>query len=482
MIRPALVPVALLALALASQPGCASQGVNTEVIVEVDAEPLVREMATTLVVQVWSGRRNGPIPQTIELVQPLTVSGPTGRWPRTILLTPRTRGDTESFYRFEASAFRETSPDLETDTPIATVRLISGYGRDQTLRVRLLLQDSCIGRECGEDETCDRSVCVPAQVDDITMFDGGPFDASMDAGGPGDGGVPGDGGCTADSCDDDNVCTRDTCLADGTCSNQPEVGRTCEDELFCNGRSVCNDAGACVSPDVSPCTAPTTCDEASDLCVGCTLPSHCPPGDAEYGPCMPSAGLCPTVGTQQGTIAMFTCTDIECVPAGTTAAPALACAYDSNGTSCGSPSTLNSPCTDGASRDCMGTFTATTTTPTCGGGTCTGVTTTSLPMACSMMSGTVCDGPAHCSSSCNATGACTASSCDAGVPTDAGPRDAGVDAARDAGFDAGLDAGFGPPDAGIPGPDAGIPDSGITVSEAGTMMMLSDAAIPAEVP
>lgn len=490
MTRRALVPIALLALALASQAGCANQGLNTEVIVEVDAEPLVQEMARTLVVRVWSGRRNGGIPQTIELVQPLPVFAPTGHWPRTILLTPRTRGDTESFYRFEASAFRETSPDLETDTPIATVRLISGYGRDQTLRVHLLLQDACIGRECGEDETCDRDVCVPARVDDITMLDGGQADASMDASVPGDGGVPGDAGCTPASCNDDNVCTRDACLADGTCSNEPQAGLSCEDELFCNGRSVCNASGVCVSPDVSPCSAPTTCDEALGSCVGCSLPSHCPPAAPEYGPCVPDAGICPTTGMQEGTIAMFTCTAGRCVPAGTTAAPTVSCVYNSDGTSCGGSSTVNSACVEGPLRDCVGTFTATTTRPTCGGGTCTPIPSTTPGLPCSMASGTACDGPAHCVSSCNATGICNVSSCDAGVPEDAGPRDAGVDAGfdagHDAGFDAGRDAGFDAGrDAGLDaGRDAGVgpPDASIPVAEAGMMMMVSDAAAADELP
>jgi hypothetical protein len=65
-----------------------------------------------------------------------------------------------------------------TDLPF--MRLISGYAPGETLQVRLLLQDSCIGVLCDPASTCDQGRCIPAEMPIDSLRDAGP--TSMDGG------------------------------------------------------------------------------------------------------------------------------------------------------------------------------------------------------------------------------------------------------------------------------------------------------------
>lgn len=429
---------ALLALALSTiglgtialtQPGCASEGRNTQVIVTVDAEPGVRAMANTLIVRVYGGPRGEALPSTFVLERPFDVSAGSGTWPRTVALAPNQR-DATRIYRFEALAFREGSPG-EGAMPVATVRLISGYVNGETLHVRLVLQDACVGRQCGEDETCDRGLCIDATV---------PIEElSRDGGTPSmDGGMDGGAGCTAAGCDDGASCTEDFCMPDGSCghryddvvcddgelctddscagaSGDPVTGCLheantlgCDDGVFCNGVDVCA-GGTCTHPG-SPCGA-LTCREDPDGCTGCSSVSDCPmPSTGPFGACTGFADSCDESGTHVAMRTTYECVSTVCQP--TMIPVSEDCSRSTTGTSC-APSAFGewTSCAFAPPCGLTGARSRTRSDFVCAAGTC-GSSVTSETEACTRPDGFPCsDGNA-----CTMGDTCMLGSCVSGSP------------------------------------------------------------------
>lgn len=153
---------------------------------------------------------------------------------------------------------------------------------------------------------------------------------------PADSRVPGgDGGTAACStsgeCDDDNPCTRDTCL-DGACVHDSRE-TSCDDGIVCNGDDTCVD-GECVHSG-DPCEAPTTCDEARDLCVGCASDDDCPAAsEGEWSDCE-YAETCDLAGTRERHTRRYACTEGACVP--DERIETGECARDTDGTACAPP-------------------------------------------------------------------------------------------------------------------------------------------------
>ncbi len=246
-----------LVFALGVLPACQSAGVNTQVMVTVDAEASVQRTTRSLVVRVYGGPR-GTAQLDLDLLQeiPFPVAAGDG-WPTLIALAPLDR-DATRIYRVEAAAYDTPTP-TEATVPVARVRAISGYVPEQIVWLRLLLQDACIGLECTDIQTtCSGGACVSAirpasdlprwgsdagdgmdaHVDDAGARDAGAEGGTFDTGGLDlgtiDGGAADVGGdaasgdsgsdagsdaassdagppCTPTSCDDGHTCTDDFC-------------------------------------------------------------------------------------------------------------------------------------------------------------------------------------------------------------------------------------------------------------------------------
>lgn len=447
--------VALVALlALASVPGCGETLPPTQIMVTIDGEPGVRTRAREVRVRVFGASPEfSGVPSELIAEYPFAVTSGMG-WPRVVALAPQNR-DPRRRFMIEAVAL-ETSG---AETGFATVRAISGYVEGQTLSLRLLLQDSCIGVECtSTDLSCRDGSCVRAEIDprtlppfasdagasdmdaalgdggtrDAGMIDGAARDGGMDAGGGGDGGGECDParcddglGCTEDvcgamgcehiargsRCDDANPCTVDVCDPMLDCTHAPiEAGTTCtSDGSFCNGAEICDALGACVSPG-NPCMTPLTCDEGADRCVGCTLSTDCPAPSTTRGACTYSSDLC-APGQLEEVRTTYTCAAGSCEAS--SSSTFIACTpMVAEGGSCGAPAcggwgTCTSPSTCSLtgmrSRPCADRL--------CRSSTCTTVPRTEVGSCMRTTNGLACDD----SNPCTTGSACSAGMCSGGM-------------------------------------------------------------------
>ena len=117
---------------------------ETQVVVDIDAESLVRERMQTLAVQVVaasSGRDGqGASPLLSMSVQPGQEGQPS--WPVRIVLKPRA-GEVERSFAITATA-------RDADADLVQKRIISGYMLGQVRYARLLLTDDCFTVSCGD--------------------------------------------------------------------------------------------------------------------------------------------------------------------------------------------------------------------------------------------------------------------------------------------------------------------------------------------
>jgi dienelactone hydrolase len=128
---------------------CADQVPPTQVVVTIDAEARVRAQATglSLVITDVTDGANRTVNNDSE--------APSLRsFPHRMLLVP-SNDDATRTYRIEASA-------SGSQGPLAVARLVSGYVARQTRYVRVVLEDACIGKVCGSDQTCSLGQCVEA--------------------------------------------------------------------------------------------------------------------------------------------------------------------------------------------------------------------------------------------------------------------------------------------------------------------------------
>jgi hypothetical protein len=389
-----LVVLALLAGGCSVEP-------RTEVIVIVEADPLVRQRAQSVRIQVYGGGAEGyPSDLRHENNEPSPLP-----WPLTHGVIPRD-SEASRLFRFEAVALDASGRE------IAYLRAISGFVARQTLALRLRFYDACLDQDpCEPNESCNiDGQCVDATNPPLEPFDPG----LLDAGAARDGGtvVPLDAGALCpDGCDDRNPCTDDRCTAAG-CENTAN-NVSCSDDVYCNGLEECS-ASECAS-GVPPCAGVTKCDEEADACVGCISTADCPSATEEVGVCVFPPDTCVSGGTQPVTTTSYACVEGVCMPSAMTTP--RACTRATAGTVCRTTTRCDTTSCPGRVVD--DTF-------VCGGGRC----------------GTV---PA----SSTATGtACTGTCLDAGR-SDAGSSDAGH-----------LDAGTGLADGGGEDCFNGVDDDG----------------------
>ncbi len=346
--RGALASVALLAV-VGTVVGCSQNGANTQIMVTVDAEPGVQRVSRHLLMRVYGGARGTPQADLLMVQEfPFVVADGVG-WPSVVALAPLDR-DSTRIYRVEASAYDVGAPNASS-VPVATVRAISGYLPGQTLWLRLVLQDDCIGRTCADIQTtCEGGACVMAErpaeslppwtADAGPGRDGGAMDAPVDMRDVGldaraDTSIDG-GACTAAGCDDGLACTDDFCGAlgcdhlpvDARCEDgqectddvcdptagclHPPNAAGCDDGLFCNGLDHC-DLGTCSGHASLGACAPLACDEDTDRCLDCSTSADCPsPTFGSFSACT-YASACDPSGTQSRIVRTFECLSTVCV-------------------------------------------------------------------------------------------------------------------------------------------------------------------------
>jgi hypothetical protein len=451
----AVVALALAAL-LAASAGCASTGVNTQVLVIIEAEPGVRAVTQRLHLDIASGPAGTGLAalttRDLRDGDPFTATD----WPRSVVLVPVDR-DPNRVYAIEVTALDDRG------RAVASVRAFSGYVTGTTRVLRLWLRDSCIGVVCDPASTCDRGRCVmvdyvdpttlPLRDDDAGIADAGDggMDAAIDARIPDvglpdspvpDAWLPDAHRCTAAECDDGNPCTDDVCdAASGMCTRTNNTA-SCDDGMFCNGLDACS-GGTCVHAG-NPCVGSTTCSERTTSCTGCANDSECPAAMmGAWTTCGGFASECTTMGTQSRTVRAFHCVMGSCTPTDMT--QMQACMRATEGVVCGSGTscTAYTPCA-GYPAGCAGgtgTMTRTCTDHVCRSEVCAAEMRPEMA-ACfgRPADGTTCDdldpctSPDRCASgTCTGPLVCTmdagtdAGTTDAGT-TDAGPTDAGTDA------------------------------------------------------
>lgn len=426
----------LLALAL-----CACEGAPTQILVIVDAEPLVRSRARGLSVRIWGRARDqsdfptGVVHDASDPVAPFS-------WPRRYAIAPFER-DASRLWRFEAAGI-----DGDESRFVVT-RAISGYQEGESLQVVLLLRDTCIGVLCEDDldSTCDPvTLDCESAVRDVEelegLTDGGVYDAGAGERCASDAECDDGLECTVDACvsgvcshvDSDTLCdgagcTRGRCMS-GTCIQEP-VDANCDDGITCT-IDRCQMDGACmVEPDDGACTAGAggTCDLVNgcqyDTCVEgvtcvregcndatcsgntCLRPSRC--GMGEF--CC--AGVCETLGCDDAN----PCTADSCGASGCDNDPAP---LDMMGCNDGDPCTVGTVCAGGS---CAGGLDCSEQGGECVTGTCAGT----MCSFANVPNGTMCSGGSvGCPNRCMG-GVCRAQSCgmDAGTPDAGGFMDAG---------------------------------------------------------
>jgi len=159
------------------------------------------------------------------------------------------------------------------------------------------------GAECAVARDCPARECLVADCrENRCEYD--PEEMGAACGDAGELACDGRGECVEclddDECPPDGACSVGNCTAQGTCEQRPlDEGQSCSDGTFCNGSETCDGLGACRSGN-EPCSAPTTCDEDTDQCVGCVDDSDCP----EQTPaCDPDDRVCVCTGDEDCAIA-----------------------------------------------------------------------------------------------------------------------------------------------------------------------------------
>ncbi len=240
MTRALLPWIALIA-------SCTTTVPRTQVMLVIDAEPRVRADTDVLVVEIAgsTGREATFVPReerTLGASEPIA-------WPIEIPLLPLD-GDVRRIYRATASARRD-------GVIFASARAISGYVEGRTLRLDLVLEDACIGRECMDDETCKASECVDAVKPAATLpsfaadardaeADRTASDASVDSA-PDEGSDAGEDSetdaaedadaapidpCATVSCGDDTLCVGGTCRTYSTVELRARVSTSLGGEIL----------------------------------------------------------------------------------------------------------------------------------------------------------------------------------------------------------------------------------------------------------
>jgi hypothetical protein len=129
----------------------------TQVVVDIDADDVVRERAARVRLIVAGAPTEAELPEAAPSIQrTITLRSPGGPyWPLREVMEPRNL-DTER--RFLVSVTARTADD----DFVAEVRVLSGYVSGEVRYIRLRLEASCIAVECGATETCANGHCEDA--------------------------------------------------------------------------------------------------------------------------------------------------------------------------------------------------------------------------------------------------------------------------------------------------------------------------------
>ena len=175
---------------------CGDKLVATQVMVILDAEPGVRAQAEQLhiVVAGMAGQDESASREPYDRI--ITKNSSDLHWPYLVALTPL-GGDAARPYEVVATALDQS------DDFVAQVRAISGYVSHRRLELRLLLEESCIGKQdCASDQTCRAGSCRSARIDPAHLPDVMGSTSARDGGArdnndTGTGGTERDGGTSA---------------------------------------------------------------------------------------------------------------------------------------------------------------------------------------------------------------------------------------------------------------------------------------------
>jgi hypothetical protein len=170
----------------------------TQVVVSIDAESMWRDGPTAVRFVVRGGAAGAsalePPARDVTL---MVGDGEAYAFPVDITVAP-VDGDATRSWAVDATATNTVT------NATATVRVRGAYVAGRTLRVSLLLEDSCAGVACSADQTCRANRCEDAALDGGPLdggVDAGPHDQAVDAGPP-DGGAEDLGAMDAAATDD----------------------------------------------------------------------------------------------------------------------------------------------------------------------------------------------------------------------------------------------------------------------------------------
>ncbi len=180
-----LVASGLILTLLASCKFETSATPATQLVVDIDAEPFIRERLSQLEIVVTAARHRDNIDErekTFEQLLEPNENEEASAWPVRLVLTPR-EADPRRVFELTATA-RDDDGNL-----VARARIVTGYVSHQIRYTRLVLEAECYETECGDLETCRVGGCTDAFVEpsDLPLLPG-PDAAEGGAGdtGPGD--------------------------------------------------------------------------------------------------------------------------------------------------------------------------------------------------------------------------------------------------------------------------------------------------------
>ena len=143
----------------------------TQLVVDIDAETLIRNRLHSLEIEVAAARHRDNIDEREETFReelvPESLDSEALTWPVRVVLTPKD-GDARRVLELTATAL-----GLEGRF-VARARLVTGYVTNQIRYSRLVLETECFEVECGDLETCRVGGCTDAFVEprDLPLLPG----------------------------------------------------------------------------------------------------------------------------------------------------------------------------------------------------------------------------------------------------------------------------------------------------------------------
>ena len=150
-----------LLLLLALCVGCSGPSARTQVMVEIDADEMVRNTASVLEVRITGGEYGANV--DTYAVRLMRAFDPPG-WPRTLALIPL---DAEQDRGYEITVHAR----LADQTIAVTRQVIAGYVRERTILMQLSLEANCVNLACDNGLTCIEGTCRDSRIDVAALPD-----------------------------------------------------------------------------------------------------------------------------------------------------------------------------------------------------------------------------------------------------------------------------------------------------------------------